>query len=487
MNCCLSFFIITVFVLLPLCQPQAIFSFEGAYGALADTASTTYDWLAKRTGIADVCPFVDSITFSLNESLPINIRGQRGGVDIILNAVAAWEFQRRVGLSEPLVLAIAGSTGVGKSETAYRMAEAIFMKKTRVGNTRRFIPNGLLILRGEDYSSDSEAAALGIGEVHKRIKSRIMDHLRNCAGNAVIVFDEVQKVIPGALDVLMPGLRERGSFTSTTTTTRSSLASFTSTTPSTSSDMTHEEINTFNAIFIFISDIGADRMTNLLLTYGDRDHIPQNILRSEVKTALDEQWSRLHFGTAIKEVIPYLPMEKPQIEEVLRLKMSSMAIEYRHFYWMDLVIDDAVIKHLSGPRYIKYYNHTVKFRVNNLSETDNDDTQNGNRHSNGNVNGGTGYTKGTTEESNVDTSADSSVNIDENPSPSTVDKPTSDKLTEKDTHKGNGKGSKPMKTITRSKSFASWGARALENAGPIQDLRSLMQRYMPPWQPQKVH
>ena len=482
-------FFVAVMAVLPWCQPQAIFSFEGAYGALADTASTTYDWFAKRTGMADVCPFVDSITVSLNESLPINIRGQRGGVDIILNAVAAWEFQRRVGLSEPLVLAIAGSTGVGKSETAYRMAEAIFMKKTRVGNTRRFIPNGLLILRGEDYSSDSEAAALGIGEVHKRIKSRIMEHLRTCAGNAVIVFDEVQKVIPGALDVLMPGLRERGSFTSTTiTTTRSTLTSLTSTLtsstpPSKSSEMTHEEINTGNTIFIFISDIGADRMTNLLLTYGDRDHIPQNILRSEVKTALDEQWSRLHFGTAIKEVIPYLPMEKTQIEEVLRLKMSSMAIEYRHFYWMDLVIDDAVIKHLSGSRYIKYYNHTVKFRVNQLSESSKDDKDD----SHGNINSATGYTKGNAEESSVDASVDTSMNVDENLSSSSADKPSSDKYIEKDASKIHNKGNKQMKTITRSKSFASWGARALENAGPIQDLRSLMQRYMPPWQPQKVH
>ena len=214
-------------------------------------------------------------------------------------------------------------------------------------------------------------------------------------------------------------------------------------------------------------------MTNLLLTYGDRDAIPQNILRSEVKTALDEQWSRLHFGTAIKEVIPYLPMEKTQIEEVLRLKMSSMAVEYRHFYWMDLVIDEAVIKHLSGPRYIKYYNHTVKFRVNSLSEMGTDG-ESSDRNS-----------KGSTDESNIDISIDPSVNIDENAS-QPADKPLPNKLIERDTQTGNKKG-KSMKTITRSKSFASWGARALENAGPIQDLRSLMQRYMPPWQPQKVH
>jgi hypothetical protein len=28
-----------------------------------------------------------------------------------------------------------------------------------------------------------------------------VDHLEHCAGNAVIVFDEVQKVMPGTLEV----------------------------------------------------------------------------------------------------------------------------------------------------------------------------------------------------------------------------------------------------------------------------------------------
>ena len=48
----------------------------------------------------------------------------------------------------------------------YRIADAIFPNKIRVEKTRKFIPNGLLSLRGEDFSADSEAAAIGIGEFH---------------------------------------------------------------------------------------------------------------------------------------------------------------------------------------------------------------------------------------------------------------------------------------------------------------------------------
>ena len=124
--------------------------------------------------------------------------------------------------------------GVGKSETAFRLAEAALAKAQRVGYSTRFLPNGLLMLRGEDFSAaaigatlgstpSSKAAAGGGGsgggggyvsggwsesdtaqaaaEARHIIKSRIVEHLKTCQGNAVIVFDEVQKVLPGTLEV----------------------------------------------------------------------------------------------------------------------------------------------------------------------------------------------------------------------------------------------------------------------------------------------
>lgn len=54
--------------------------------------------------------------------------------------------------------------------------------------------------------------------------------------------------------------------------------------------------STANVAFLFISDIGADRMIKLLLRFTEREKIPRNILRSEVKSALDAQWQRLRLG-----------------------------------------------------------------------------------------------------------------------------------------------------------------------------------------------
>ena len=39
-------------------------------------------------------------------------------------------------------------------------------------------------------------------QIQESIRNRIIDHLEYCGGNAVIVFDEVQKVMPGTLEVM---------------------------------------------------------------------------------------------------------------------------------------------------------------------------------------------------------------------------------------------------------------------------------------------
>ena len=118
-------------------------------------------------------------------------------MEIILNAISGWEFQKSAGLSEPLVLALTGPTGVGKSETAFRIAQGALAKRSKVGNAKsvKYLPNGLLTLRGEDYARGN------LEDIHAAIRTRLVDHLQHCSGNAVVVFDEVQKVLPGTLEV----------------------------------------------------------------------------------------------------------------------------------------------------------------------------------------------------------------------------------------------------------------------------------------------
>jgi len=48
--------------------------------------------------------------------------------------------------------------------------------------------------------------------------------------------------------------------------------------------------------------------------------IPRPLLRSEVKNALDAQWTRLQLGKTIKEVVPFLPLEPHHIRQVSYVK-----------------------------------------------------------------------------------------------------------------------------------------------------------------------
>lgn len=51
------------------------------------------------------------------------------------------------GRLEPLVLALTGSTGTGKTETAWVLAEGLLAKRCRISGGTRDIPRGLLVLK----------------------------------------------------------------------------------------------------------------------------------------------------------------------------------------------------------------------------------------------------------------------------------------------------------------------------------------------------
>ena len=182
----------------------------------------------------------------------------------------------------------------------------------------------------------------------------VVNHLLKCKGTALIIFDEVQKVIPGALDVLMPGLREGGALTYMKEDKKR---------------RTHHEISTSNAIFLFISDIGANDLETLLMYHQDRNKIPISQQRSTVKVAADKQWNTLNFGKLIKEVIPFLPMEKEQIIDVLRSKLREIALNFNskldknNNYWKDFFVHDSVLEYLGSNEFIDYRLVAQSFNV----------------------------------------------------------------------------------------------------------------------------
>lgn len=379
------------------------------------------------------CPLVTDILSSAKAVLPRSIRGQNEALDHIYNAIASWEFQNQVDDTEPLVLAITGPTGVGKSETAFRIAESIFKRRVRVGKSSKLVPKGLLVIRGEDFSLSSQALTGSIGKAQKLLKKKIVAHILSCEGNAMVVFDEIQKAAPGVLEFLVPALDDRGAFSyneedmaQDTTQDGSFLNSITSYATSLLGSKAQEgSVSTSNSIFVFISDIGSELMTKLLLSYGSRTKVPQNILRNEVKALIDEQSQRLRLGRMVKEVIPFMPLEAAHIKEILALKIENLAESKRFTHWVDIAVNDDVLSYLVSPRFIKYSVYSSKQKPPSTAANE------------------TGRSAVSATNAGLENS-----------------------------------GSRMI--------FSTWGARALENAGPLLDLRSLLFRYLQPWRANEI-
>eukprot|EP01031_Cornospumella_fuschlensis_P025897 gene25897-31274_t len=419
--------------------------------------------------------------------------------------------QKKMDHHEPLVLAITGPTGVGKTETAYRLAEGLFADKRTIVNefgAQTQVPCGLLVLRGEDYSPSSELAALGVHEVHRVLKSRIINHLVENNGNAMVLFDEVQKLLPGVLELFMPALEEHGTISSTTyiptPTSPPTVASYTQYTtrvlsnllpayitnpaasPTASPDddwdaeeyMDEEERDdidsrggrkrecrndicrekskkpadtqtkiqtrepvyksypTDRVVFVFVTDVGMDRIIRHLILLDDdgeeggrkrgksRGGISLDSINNEVKQVMDETFERLKLGKVINTIIPYLPMEKAQVEGVLQLHLRKYQAQFKYHQWLCMYVDPNVYGYMSSPPFVAYKNHSLQFKV---------------------------YNKDSGEGKALEVSG----------------------------------GIQNAQIMTKSKRFATYGARGIKT-GPLPRLQALISKYMQPYQADKV-
>ncbi|KAE8896751.1 hypothetical protein PF005_g541 [Phytophthora fragariae] len=305
--------------LVAACVVSSVCAFEIRWEEVWETAM-------YHTGLGYQCTFVDKPSQVVRSHLQQNLKGQERAVEAVVGAIEAWEFSRTSTKDRaPLVLAITGPTGTGKTETSNLIAEALFKRKKKLPNSEKRVPSGLLIFRGEDFSDNFTNP---ITEYHTQIKTRLAEHLHHCSGKAVVVMDEVQKVIPHTLDVLMEAVSESSQF----------------------SYYKHgvtKNIDTANVIFVLVSDIGVADMEQVMIQYETREEIPTVQLERVVKSALDDQWKRLDFGKMIDQVIPFLPFEHQHIVEIIALKLRQLDENYRGKYWHRLWIEDNIADYMS--------------------------------------------------------------------------------------------------------------------------------------------
>lgn len=282
------------------------------------------------------------------------IGGQDEAIAQIATHFAAWEMDKSSDKHAPLVLAFTGPSGVGKSESAFRIGQALFNK---ANDPIDHNPQPVLVLRGEDYSEEAEIVVQhGVTEARKQLRNQIIDHLIVTGNEAMIIFDEVQKVVPGVLEVFLPALEQNGYFARVTHN-------------KVTKEPTTKYFSTRHVVFIFISDIGESLLTKAILRYGGRHQIDGAYLRNEVKSLMDAQWARLQFGKTIRGVIPFFPLEPFHIWHILQKQIANLDLQGQQSKWLRLVVDDDVLDWLSTSELYKYEAVTAKFTVFNDSNS----------------------------------------------------------------------------------------------------------------------
>ena len=286
-----------------------------------------------------LCHYRKSPAKYVKQRLADFLRCQDTAVSSINSAVRAWDFElknkneRHTG--KPLVLAFTGPTGTGKTETSNLIAEALLKNREKITNSPRRMPIGLLKFNGGDFMDASDPKSLST--YHDIIRTRLVQHLQECDGKAVVLFDEVQKVIPGTLDILKSVLSDRPQLDVVDPVTKKTTT-----------------VHCDNAIFIFVSDIGEGEIKELVVRHNGRENVPEAELNQKVRSAMHSQWKKLHFEGLIDMVIPFLPFENKQIQEILRLKINELEDEHQGGFWKTLQVQDQVVKYLSTNKYIKY-------------------------------------------------------------------------------------------------------------------------------------
>ncbi|CAM9779996.1 unnamed protein product [Discosporangium mesarthrocarpum] len=242
---------------------------------------------AMETLRYDVCPYVADPVNAVREALQQKIKAQPLAVETIVNAFSAWHFRRASARGDqlsfsrkhatlsPLVLALTGSTGTGKTETAWVLARALLSKTCRITGGTTDIPRGLITLNGGDYINEAR-----VEEYHRAIRGKLARRLKYCGGNVVVLFDEIQKAAPGTLDALTEAMSEHPRVT-----VEGSGWLW-------AGEGLGDSLDSSRVIFLLVSDVGSDGVNAAVMRHRSRSEVAAGPLQAAVKRSLDEQWDR---------------------------------------------------------------------------------------------------------------------------------------------------------------------------------------------------
>jgi type VI secretion system protein VasG len=271
-------------------------------------ASVVSDW----TGIPVGRMVRDEIetVLKLPEILNRRVVGQSHGLAMIAKRIET----SRAKLDNPSkpigVFMLAGPSGVGKTETALALAEALY------GGEQNMITINMSEFQEAHTVSSLKGAPpgyVGYGE-----GGRLTEAVRR-KPYSVILLDEVEKAHPDVHEIFFQvfdkGIMEDGN---------------------------GRRIDFKNTLIILTTNVGTDLIMELSRDPRYRDHPDE--LGSKLRPALLEMFPAALLGRIV--TIPYFPLSNAMLDGIVRLQLGRIDQRIRDNHRASFIYDDAVVEHI---------------------------------------------------------------------------------------------------------------------------------------------
>lgn len=258
------------------------------------------------------------------------IKGQPIAIDAVMNVLADIEANAAKKEMEPRYVGLfVGPTGVGKTQMAKAISEAIF------GTQKQFIKMDLTDYGSED-SGDRFRRDLGV-----KLQAK---------PSSVILFDEMEKAHDSVLNILLPVLDE---------------GTLTFEVPGAEGDMEPQYANLRNTIIFLTSNAGAEVFKTLnkradtifegnVMT--DEYQIAQREVSQVVQKALENSEMRPEFLQRVKATIPFLGLSTETMIVIAEKEIERTLKEYKELTGIEVITPDPVSPVKAGVQTDKGYN-----------------------------------------------------------------------------------------------------------------------------------
>ncbi|HEL0646528.1 TPA: ATP-dependent Clp protease ATP-binding subunit [Streptococcus equi subsp. zooepidemicus] len=248
----------------------------------------------------------------LEEKLKERVKGQEGAIEMVVNSLLIAQAGLQ-DLSKPLgSFLFLGTTGVGKTELAKALAQALFGDE---GAMIRFDMS--------EYAQEGDAKKW-IGDAQKRTKGQLTEKVKN-KPYAVVLFDEIEKGAPEMYDLLLQVLDD-GRLT----------------------DSSGRLVSFKHTVIIMTTNLGAPKIIKQTELKGPIDHLNDRDYKQFLASMMGELQSdfRPEFLNRIEGMVVFNLLDQAIIREIAQKHLDHLnqTLKARGF---NLIYDDQLVDYLA--------------------------------------------------------------------------------------------------------------------------------------------